>query len=148
MASRAEARGRVDLQDPPPRRVVHRLPRRFDHKGFSHRERLEILLPAPFPILLAGQGCLGAQAPPGVLGVARLEVFQRSAQFCILPGSLRAVGQVYQMFIRDRDINGAKLATLLKICNALECSLRDIITDPATLEGLEDVYKRQQSNTA
>lgn len=42
-----------------------------------------------------------------------------------------------------RDINGAKLATLLKICNALECSLRDILTDPATLEGLDEYDKRR-----
>lgn len=33
-----------------------------------------------------------------------------------------------------RDISGAKLATLLKLCNALECSLRDIITDTETID--------------
>ena len=33
-----------------------------------------------------------------------------------------------------RDLNGAKLATMLKLCNALGCSLRDIITDPDTIE--------------
>lgn len=43
-----------------------------------------------------------------------------------------------------RDINGAKLTTLLKICNALECSLWEIITDPATLEGLDTYDKRRR----
>ena len=41
-----------------------------------------------------------------------------------------------------RDLNGAKLATLLKICNALECRLADILTDEETLELLK-TYDRQ-----
>lgn len=41
-----------------------------------------------------------------------------------------------------RDINGAKLVTLLKICNALDCSLRDILADPETLDLLEK-YKEK-----
>lgn len=40
-----------------------------------------------------------------------------------------------------RDISGAKLATLLKLCNALNCKLRDIIADPDTIE-LLDVYEK------
>ena len=37
--------------------------------------------------------------------------------------------QVLQQYERGaRDINGAKLPTLLKICNALECRLADIPT--------------------
>lgn len=36
-----------------------------------------------------------------------------------------------------RDINGAKLATLLRVCNALGCRLSDIVTDAETLEQLE-----------
>lgn len=32
-----------------------------------------------------------------------------------------------------KDLNAAKLQTLLKLCNALNCTLPDIITDPATL---------------
>ena len=41
-----------------------------------------------------------------------------------------------------RDLNGAKLATMLKLCNALGCSLRDIITDPDTIEQL-DAYENK-----
>lgn len=41
-----------------------------------------------------------------------------------------------------RDIGGAKLATLLKICNALRCTLQDIIPDPETIELLADYGKR------
>lgn len=40
-----------------------------------------------------------------------------------------------------RDISGAKLATLLKLCNALNCKLRDIIADPDTVE-LLDAYEK------
>ena len=36
-----------------------------------------------------------------------------------------------------RDINGAKLLTLLKLCNAMGCRLEDILDDPETLEELE-----------
>lgn len=41
-----------------------------------------------------------------------------------------------------RDISGAKLATLLKICGALRCTLQDIIPDTETLELLDDYEKR------
>lgn len=43
-----------------------------------------------------------------------------------------------------RDISGAKLATILKICNALNCSLRDILADPETLD-LLDKYEGKNS---
>lgn len=36
-----------------------------------------------------------------------------------------------------KDINGAKLKTLLTLCDTLGCSLRDIVTDEETLELLE-----------
>lgn len=42
-----------------------------------------------------------------------------------------------------RDISGAKLATLLKLCNALHCELRDIIADPETVE-LLDAYGKTE----
>lgn len=42
-----------------------------------------------------------------------------------------------------RNISGAKLATLLKLCNALGCSLRDIITDPETIK-LLDAYGKNK----
>ncbi len=40
-----------------------------------------------------------------------------------------------------RDINGAKLATLLKFCGALQCRLDDILDDPTTLSLLEEYGK-------
>ena len=47
--------------------------------------------------------------------------------------------QVLQQYERGaRDLNGAKLVTLLKICNALECRLADIITDEETQEQLKE----------
>lgn len=36
-----------------------------------------------------------------------------------------------------KDINNAKLATLLKLCLALDCKLDDILTDEATVKLLE-----------
>ena len=33
-----------------------------------------------------------------------------------------------------KDINGAKLVTLLTLCDVLECRLADIVTDEKTLE--------------
>lgn len=36
-----------------------------------------------------------------------------------------------------KDINGAKLATLLKLCLALDCKLGDILTDEVTVKLLE-----------
>ena len=43
--------------------------------------------------------------------------------------------QFYEQGVRD--INGAKLSTLLKLCNALGCRLEDILTDQETLTELE-----------
>ena len=46
--------------------------------------------------------------------------------------------QVLQQYEQGvRDLNGAKLATLLQLCNALECRLADIVTDEETLELLK-----------
>lgn len=39
-----------------------------------------------------------------------------------------------------KDINGAKLKTLLKLCQALDCELEDLITDSETKE-LLNLYK-------
>lgn len=47
--------------------------------------------------------------------------------------------QVLQQYEQGvRDLSGAKLATLLKLCNALECRLADIVTDEETLELLKE----------
>lgn len=48
--------------------------------------------------------------------------------------------QFYEQGIRD--INGAKLVTLLKLCNALDCGLEEILTDEETLKELE-IYIRK-----
>lgn len=34
----------------------------------------------------------------------------------------------------NKDLNNAKIKTLLKICQALECELEDILTDNDTLD--------------
>ena len=41
-----------------------------------------------------------------------------------------------------RDINGAKLSTLLKLCLALNCTLSDILDDEETLELLRKYEAR------
>lgn len=42
-----------------------------------------------------------------------------------------------------RDISGAKLSTLLKVCAALDCDLQDIIPDPETVEMLNAYDNRK-----
>lgn len=42
----------------------------------------------------------------------------------------------------QRDINGAKLLTLLKLCAALRCRLEDIVDDVETLELLRRYEER------
>lgn len=49
--------------------------------------------------------------------------------------------QNYEQAIRDLD--GAKLITLLKLCSALHCTLADIITDEETLRLLKEVPANQ-----
>lgn len=47
--------------------------------------------------------------------------------------------QNYEQAIRDLD--GAKLITLLKICLALDCTLADIISSDETIQLLKQVKK-------
>lgn len=75
------------------------------------------------------------------LQAARLAAGMSQSQLAAAAGISVRILQDYER--GARDINGAKLATLLKIGNALECSLRDILTDPATLEGLDEYDKRR-----
>lgn len=75
------------------------------------------------------------------LQAARLAAGMSQSQLAAAAGISVRILQDYER--GARDINGAKLATLLKICNTLECSLRDILTDPATLEGLDEYDKRR-----
>lgn len=49
--------------------------------------------------------------------------------------------QYYEQGVKD--LNAAKLQTLLKLCNALNCALSDIITDPDVLEMLA-VYEKER----
>lgn len=41
-----------------------------------------------------------------------------------------------------RDLNGARLSTLLKLCLALDCRLSDILDDPETLDLLRKYEER------
>lgn len=43
-----------------------------------------------------------------------------------------------------RDINGAKLITLLRLCNAMGCSLGDILNDEDTIKQLEDYEQKSE----
>lgn len=42
----------------------------------------------------------------------------------------------------QNDLNGARLCTLLKFCNALDCRLSDILDDPETLDELRKYEAR------
>ena len=43
---------------------------------------------------------------------------------------------------QKRNINGAKLSTLLTICEALSCRLEDILTDEFLISQIEDYTER------
>ena len=43
-----------------------------------------------------------------------------------------------------RNLNGAKLLTLLRLCAALGCKLSDIISDPECLRLLREVYNNSK----
>ena len=42
----------------------------------------------------------------------------------------------------QKDLNHSRLITLLKLCNALDCTLSSLITDEATLVELEKYEER------
>ena len=42
----------------------------------------------------------------------------------------------------QKDLNHSRLITLLKLCNALDCTLSSLITDEETLSELEKYEKR------
>lgn len=42
----------------------------------------------------------------------------------------------------SKDLNAAKITTILKLCNALHCRLSDILSDPEAIELLK-VYEIQ-----
>lgn len=39
-----------------------------------------------------------------------------------------------------KDINGAKLKTILKLCKALNCRIEDVLDDEETLEMFREMY--------
>lgn len=60
------------------------------------------------------------------------------AELAAAAGINRQMLQHYEQGVRD--ISGAKLATLLKLCGALHCKLEDILPDGETTELLRQ-YK-------
>ncbi|MCL2110930.1 MAG: helix-turn-helix domain-containing protein [Clostridiales bacterium] len=54
-----------------------------------------------------------------------------------LAEAIGATQKIYQHYEQgSRDLNGAKLVTILKICDALSCRMEDVLTEPETLEFL------------
>lgn len=62
------------------------------------------------------------------------------AQLAEISGVPIRVLQNYEQGVRD--ISGAKLVTLLKLCSALNCRMSDIVTDEETVR-LLDNYEKQ-----
>lgn len=73
------------------------------------------------------------------LQITRLSREMSQSQLAKAAGINGRVLQVYEQ--GGRDLNGAKLATLLKICLALGCKLEDILPDDETTELLERYTK-------
>lgn len=68
---------------------------------------------------------------------ARAEAGLSQSQLADLAGI--SIGMLRHYENGFKDINGAKLKTLLKICKVLNCGLQDIITDEETLELLDEL---------
>ncbi|MFR0912306.1 MAG: hypothetical protein ACLSF6_06050 [Evtepia gabavorous] len=51
-----------------------------------------------------------------------------------LPAPLASMAGCSSIMSRCKDLSGAKLATLLKLCLALNCTLADILPDGETTE--------------
>lgn len=70
-------------------------------------------------------------------GLSRLELAERSG---INSRTIEAYEQ------GKRDINGADLKTLLKLCQTLNCSLEDILYDPELIELLKTIkhYEKRE----
>lgn len=66
---------------------------------------------------------------------ARLAAGLSQSQLAAAAGLNVRMLQYYEQGVKD--INGAKLATLLKLCLALDCKLGDILTDEVTVKLLE-----------
>lgn len=66
------------------------------------------------------------------LKTARLAAGLSQSQLAAAAGINIRMIQYYEQ--GAKDLNAAKLTTLLKLCNALKCSLREIVTDPETLD--------------
>lgn len=45
----------------------------------------------------------------------------------------------------SRNLNGAKLITLLRLCKALGCTLSDLISDPQSLQLLDEIYSANEN---
>lgn len=61
------------------------------------------------------------------------------SQLAAASGLNMRVLQNYEQGVRN--LNGAKLVTLLQLCKALGCTLRDIVTDPQAVALLDELYK-------
>ncbi len=74
------------------------------------------------------------------LGTKRLEKgFSQAELSRVSDVKLRTIQQYERGAL---DVNGAKLCTLLKLCEALDCRLADILDDEETLSKLEKYENR------
>lgn len=70
---------------------------------------------------------------------ARTEKGLSQSQLAAAAGINNRMLQYYEQGVKD--VNGAKLSTLLKMCLAMGCRLEDVLTDQETLRLLEE-YKK------
>ena len=76
------------------------------------------------------------------LQAARLAAGMSQSQLAAAAGLSVRMLQEYER--GRRDIDGAKLSTLLRVCNALGVGLQEIISDPDTLAALGK-YEQQRA---
>lgn len=68
----------------------------------------------------------------------RLKAGLSQSRLAAVSGVDKRVIQSYEQ--GARNLNGAKLLTLLQFCKALNCRLSDIVTDPQCLALLQEIY--------
>ena len=110
MRTGAERGRRVDLQNLTCAGVVYGLPRRLNQELFTHRERLKILLPAPFPVFLTSHALVGHQSAEYVVGISRLACGQTVIERCNLRS---AVVRVLNVDLELGFLSAQLLAQLL-----------------------------------
>ena len=77
-----------------------------------------------------------------VLSIKEMRTREELSQAALAASSCVSVRLLQEYEQGKRDVNGARLKTLLSISETLDCSLADILTDPGLIEQVRRYEKR------